>query len=124
MSTMMSSILKHTTLVATALLLCLWSSSVAEAGNLYSSNVIALTPDNWKTESLGVPSRRLCQCLSTRMRVLPAKLTPVVDYQFERQAKDRKPWIDEQMPNYSERITYGVDDLQKASAKATKYGLP
>jgi hypothetical protein len=48
----------------------------------------------------------------------------VVDYKYERKAKDMKQWIDEQMPNYSERITYGADDLQKASAKAAKYGLP
>jgi hypothetical protein len=48
----------------------------------------------------------------------------VVDYKYERKAKDMKQWIDDQMPNYSERITYGADDLQKASAKAAKYGLP
>lgn len=50
---MISSILKHATLVATALL-CLTSSSV-EAGNPFSSNVIALTPDNWKKEVLESP---------------------------------------------------------------------
>jgi hypothetical protein len=48
----------------------------------------------------------------------------VVDYKYERKAKDMKKFIDEQMPNYSERITHGADDLQKALAKAAKYGLP
>jgi hypothetical protein len=50
---MVSSILKRTTLLGTALL-CLLSSSV-EAGNPFSSNVIALTPDNWKKEVLESP---------------------------------------------------------------------
>ena len=50
---MISSILKPTTLLVTALL-CLLSSSV-EAGNPYSSNVIALTPQNWKQEVLDSP---------------------------------------------------------------------
>jgi hypothetical protein len=48
----------------------------------------------------------------------------VVNYKFERKAKDMKQFIDDGMPNYTERITHGADDFQKTKAKAAKYGLP
>ncbi|KAG7367851.1 thioredoxin [Nitzschia inconspicua] len=49
----------------------------------------------------------------------------VVDYRHgERTAKDMKAFLENEMPNYSERITFGQKDLDKASQKADKYGLP
>lgn len=35
-----------------------------------------------------------------------------------------KAFLENEMPNYSERITFGQKDLDKASQKADKYGLP
>jgi protein disulfide-isomerase A6 len=49
----------------------------------------------------------------------------VVDYRHgERTAKDMKAFLENEMPNYSERITFGQKDLDKALQKADKYGLP
>mmetsp|Transcript_14427 Transcript_14427/g.40979 ORF Transcript_14427/g.40979 Transcript_14427/m.40979 type:complete len:189 (+) Transcript_14427:443-1009(+) len=43
---------------------------------------------------------------------------------MERKAKDMKQFVEDQMTNYSERITFGATDLNKAIGKANKFGLP
>lgn len=49
----------------------------------------------------------------------------VVDYRHgERTAKDMRAFLEDEMPDYSERITFGGKDLAKAMAKADRYGLP
>lgn len=49
----------------------------------------------------------------------------VVDYRHgERTAKDMRTFLENEMPNYSERVTFGQKDLDKALDKADKYGLP
>jgi hypothetical protein len=48
----------------------------------------------------------------------------VVDYRHgERTAKDMKIFLENEMPNYSERITFGQQDLDKAMKNAEKYGM-
>lgn len=46
----------------------------------------------------------------------------MVDYQQERKVKDMQQFVEDQMPNYVERITFD-DDFDKVQAKANKYGL-
>lgn len=48
----------------------------------------------------------------------------VLDYNYERKAKDMKQFLDQNMPNFIESIRHGVSDLDKFQAKATKHGLP
>lgn len=49
----------------------------------------------------------------------------MVDYRHgERTAKDMRTFLENEMPNYSERVTFGQKDLDKALEKADKYGLP
>lgn len=47
----------------------------------------------------------------------------VIDYQYERKAKDMMKFAARHMPNYVERVS-GVDGMQAYEAKADKYGLP
>lgn len=49
----------------------------------------------------------------------------VLDYQHgERNVKDMKKFLEYQIPNYVERIKFGMDEYQKLKTKADKYGLP
>lgn len=51
------------------------------------------------------------------------KRKDVVDYNYERKAKDMKRFVDEQMPNFIERIS-GSKGLQSFEEKAARNGLP
>jgi len=51
------------------------------------------------------------------------KRKDVVDYNYERKAKDMKRFVDEQMPNFIERIN-GAKGLQSFEEKAERNGLP
>jgi hypothetical protein len=48
----------------------------------------------------------------------------VMEYQFERKAKDMKKWMDQQMPNYVEKVALGQKDLDAFEEKAIRNGLP
>lgn len=48
----------------------------------------------------------------------------VIDYPYERKAKDLKKFLDENMPDHSEKIVNGSSDMEKFEAKAEKHGLP
>uniref|UniRef100_A0A6U3AV84 Uncharacterized protein n=1 Tax=Entomoneis paludosa TaxID=265537 RepID=A0A6U3AV84_9STRA len=47
----------------------------------------------------------------------------VKDYQYERKAVDMKRFLDENMPNFIERVS-GLSDLTKFQDKAQRHGLP
>jgi len=47
----------------------------------------------------------------------------VLDYRYERKAKDMKQFLDEQMPNFIEKVG-GVKDLEAFQGKAQRNGLP
>ena len=49
----------------------------------------------------------------------------VLDYSHgERNVKDMKKFLEYQIPNFVERIKFGVEDYMKIKQKADKYGLP
>ena len=48
----------------------------------------------------------------------------VVDYQYERKAVPMKRFADSHIPDFTEKIMYGMEELEKFEAKADKYGLP
>lgn len=49
----------------------------------------------------------------------------VLDYQHgERNVKDLTKFLEYQIPNYVERVKFGMDDYHKLQRKAAKYGLP
>jgi hypothetical protein len=48
----------------------------------------------------------------------------VMDYNQERKAKDMRTFLEYNMPNYAERISFGESDFKKATSKADKFGLP
>jgi len=48
----------------------------------------------------------------------------VVDYNFERKAVDMKRFVDEQMPNFVEKIVTGLGDFSAFQDKASRNGLP
>lgn len=47
----------------------------------------------------------------------------VVDYNYERKAKDMKKFVDAQMPNFIERVN-GLKDMSAFEEKAKRHGLP
>lgn len=48
----------------------------------------------------------------------------MVDYSNERKATHMKRFVDEHMPDYSEKVVHGQKDLDAFEEKANKYGLP
>lgn len=89
----------------------------------------------WDTEQRGRPPRLLGEIQGTpTIRLFKPKkkqskpethsAKAVVDYRQERKVKDLQLFIEDQMTNYVERISFGKNDLEKAQAKAAKYGLP
>lgn len=52
------------------------------------------------------------------------KKKAVLDYNYERKAKDMKTFADREMPNFIEQVSNGQVDLKKFEDKATKNGLP
>jgi protein disulfide-isomerase A6 len=76
-------------------------------------------------EFQGTPTLRLFKPKKKQRRPESHAEKIVVDYRHgERTAKDMKTFLENEMPNYSERITFGQKDLDKAMTKAEKYGLP
>jgi protein disulfide-isomerase A6 len=47
----------------------------------------------------------------------------VIDYNYERKAKDMKAFVDENMPSFIERVS-DISILEKFQEKAAKHGLP
>lgn len=47
----------------------------------------------------------------------------VIDYNYERKAKDMKAFVDENMPSVIERVS-DISSLEKYQEKAAKHGLP
>lgn len=85
----------------------------------------------WDTEASGRPPRLLGEIKGTpTIRLFkPKRKSPdgthkeVVDYQYERKAKDMKRFLDEQMPNFIEKVN-GKGDMKAFSEKAARNGLP
>lgn len=47
----------------------------------------------------------------------------VVDYKYERDAANMMRFVNDQMPNFMERVTLGEEDFKKIHGKAKKFGL-
>ena len=89
----------------------------------------------WDTQQEGRPPRLLGEIQGTpTIRLFKPKRKQsnpksnsqktVVDYRYERKAKDMLNWIEENMTNYVETVKFGMDDFKKIHAKASKFGLP
>lgn len=87
----------------------------------------------WDTEQAGRPPRLLGEIQGTpTIRLFKPKKKQskkgshaektVVDYRQERKVKDMQQFVEDQMPNYVERIVF-ENDFHKVQAKASKYGL-
>ncbi|CAB9528978.1 Thioredoxin [Seminavis robusta] len=128
----------------------LWSvllaatAALANAGNPFSSNVIALTPKNWRQEVEGLrllpasypgvgeagwcrerdgtPTIRLYKPKKKQKPGSNAQKA-VNDYQYERKAVDMKRFLDAQMPDFVEKVKDGAD-FAKFQDKATRNQLP
>ena len=73
----------------------------------------------------GTPTLRLFKPKKKQRQPESNAEKSVVDYRHgERTAKDMRNFIEDQMPNYSMRVTFGEKDLHKALAKAQKFGIP
>lgn len=94
-----------------------------------------ITVAYWDTEQKGRPPRLLGEIQGTptirlyKPKKKQAKPTSnadktVMDYRFERKAKDMQQFIEDNMTNYVERVAFGMDDWKKIQAKAAKFGLP
>lgn len=85
----------------------------------------------WDTEQRGRPPALLGEIKGTptirlfkpKRKQKGNKEKTVMDYNQERKAKDMRTFIEYNMPNYAERISF-PSDYTKAVAKAEKYGLP
>lgn len=86
----------------------------------------------WDTEQRGRPPSLLGSFQGTptiRLFVPKAKQGNsnakkiVKDYQYERKAVDMKRFVDENMPNFVEKVA-GLSDLEKFHDKAKRHGLP
>jgi hypothetical protein len=89
----------------------------------------------WDTQQEGRPPRLLGEISGTpTIRLFKPKKKQsnpksnsqktVMDYRFERKAKDMMTFIEDNMTNYVERVSFGMDDWKKIQAKAAKFGLP
>lgn len=74
-------------------------------------------------EIKGTPTIRLYKP-KKKQRPGSSKEKVVVDYNYERKAKDMKRFVDEHIPNAAEKIVNGEKDLDAFNDKAAKYGLP
>jgi hypothetical protein len=87
----------------------------------------------WDTEQQGRPPALLGEIKGTpTIRLFVPKKKQggggvnkkvVLDYNYERKAKDMKAFVDENMPSVIERVA-GVSSLEKFQEKAGKHGLP
>ena len=69
----------------------------------------------------GTPTLRMIQ---PRKKSQTARETIRLEYQGDRSVRDMKDFIDSHMPNYTERVTFGIEDVNKYLGKADKFGLP
>lgn len=74
-------------------------------------------------EIKGTPTIRLYKPKKKQQPGSHKKKT-VLDYNYERKAKDMKSFVDREMPEYIEHIVMGPRDLEKFEEKASKNGLP
>lgn len=73
----------------------------------------------------GTPTIRLFKPKRKQRRKGSSEEKEVVDYQHgERNLKDMRKFLEYQLPNFAEKLKEGKPDLDKAQAKAEKYGLP
>ena len=101
-----------------------------------SSTKGLVTVAYWDTESGSRPPRLLGEYKGTpTIRLFTPKKKQkkkgsnaeknVLDYSHgERNVKDMKKFLEYQIPNFVERIKFGVEDYMKIKNKADKYGLP
>jgi hypothetical protein len=76
-------------------------------------------------EIQGTPTLRLYKPKKKQRKRNSHAEKVVIDYRHgERTVKDMKLFLENEMPNYSERITFGQKDMDKVIEKANKYGLP
>jgi hypothetical protein len=89
----------------------------------------------WDTEQAGTRPRLLGEISGTPTIRLykPKKKQPklgghadkvVVDFRQERNVKSLQQFLEDQMPNYVERVVFSDDYVDKVQPKAQKYGLP
>lgn len=74
-------------------------------------------------EIKGTPTIRLYKP-KRKQKPTSSKEKVVVDYNNERKATHMKKFVDEQMPNFAEKVVHGQKDLDAFENKAAKYGLP
>lgn len=74
-------------------------------------------------EYQGTPTIRLFKPKKKQNKEGSFSQKVVVDYRQERKVRDLQQFVEDQMPNYVERIAFGEEDLSKVDAKAQKYGL-
>jgi len=103
---------------------------------LASSTKGLVTVAYWDTEGGSRPPRLLGEYKGTpTIRLFTPKKKQkkkgsnaeknVLDYSHgERNVKDMKKFLEYQIPNFVERIKFGIDDYTKIKQKADKYGLP
>jgi hypothetical protein len=74
-------------------------------------------------EVQGTPTIRLYKPKKKQKKLGSHADKIVVEYRQERKLKELQQFVEEQMPNYVERVTF-PNDMAKLQDKATKYGLP
>ena len=110
--------------------------TISEWEKLASSTKGLVTVAYWDTEGGSRPPRLLGEYKGTpTIRLFTPKKKQkkkgsnaeknVLDYSHgERNVKDMKKFLEYQIPNFVERIKFGVEDYMKIKNKADKYGLP
>ena len=110
--------------------------TISEWEKLASSTKGLVTVAYWDTEGGSRPPRLLGEYKGTpTIRLFTPKKKQkkkgsnaeknVLDYSHgERNVKDMKKFLEYQIPNFVERIKFGVEDYTKIKTKADKYGLP
>lgn len=81
------------------------------------------SPPSLLGEYRGTPTIRLFKP-KPKQKPGEFKKKNVVEYQYERKAKDMKQFITQHMPNAAESIVNGNIDLERFQEKAEKYALP
>lgn len=74
-------------------------------------------------EIKGTPTIRLYKP-KKKQRPGSNKEKVVIDYNFERKARDMKKFVDEKIPSAAEQVVNGEKDLDSFEEKAEKHGLP
>ena len=72
----------------------------------------------------GTPTIRLYKPKKQQKQVNSHADKVVVDFRQERNVRSLQLFLEDQMPNYVERVVFPDDYTTKVQGKATKYGLP